>query len=114
MKRTYPIRHPPVPPAARRGEITPAEEEFLSRSEPAAPPESASRAPLPHERDESHHGQVCAEPRQREVGRQAYEDTVGPTEDTDRGPVMDQVYHALVAPLTGTRDRKPPDGRPGG
>jgi hypothetical protein len=52
---------------------------------------------LPHELDESAGSQASATPRHAEVGKRALEDEVGPTEDTDRGPVMDQVYHDKVA-----------------
>jgi len=52
---------------------------------------------LPHELDESARSQASASPRHAAVGRQALEDELGPSEDTDRGPVMDQVYHDKVA-----------------
>jgi len=52
---------------------------------------------LPHELDESARSQASASPRHAEVGRQAMEDELGPSEDTDRGPVMDEVYHDKVA-----------------
>lgn len=101
MKHTYPVRHPPVPPAAQRGEITPAGQEFLGRQEPPAAPQGAAQAPLPHERDESHHGQASAAAKQQEIGQQAYDDVLGPAEDTDRGPVMDRMYHDMVSSTSG-------------
>ena len=52
---------------------------------------------LPHELDESAHSQASATPRHAEIGRKALEDETGPSQDTDRGPVMDQVYHDKVA-----------------
>ncbi len=56
---------------------------------------------LPHEVDESRHSQARASERQVEVGKKAYEDTIGPTEDTDRGPVADAVYNDKLAPDRG-------------
>jgi len=52
---------------------------------------------LPHEHDESARSQASASPRHAEIGRQAMDDQLGPSEDTDRGPVMDKVYHEKVA-----------------
>jgi hypothetical protein len=52
---------------------------------------------LPHEADESSRSQASASPRHREIGRQAMEDELSPSEDTDRGPVLDKVYHEKVA-----------------
>lgn len=52
---------------------------------------------LPHEHDESARSQASATPRHAEIGRQAMADELGPSEDTDRGPVLDKVYHDKVA-----------------
>jgi hypothetical protein len=52
---------------------------------------------LPHELDESARSQASATPRHAEIGKQAMADELGPSEDTDRGPVMDKVYHEKVA-----------------
>jgi len=52
---------------------------------------------LPHELDESARSQARASERQVEIGRQALEDELGPSQDTDRGPVLDKVYHEHVA-----------------
>jgi hypothetical protein len=52
---------------------------------------------LPHELDESARSQACASQRQVEIGRQALADELGPSQDTDRGPVLDKVYHEHVA-----------------
>jgi hypothetical protein len=52
---------------------------------------------LPHDLDESARSQASASPRHAEVGRQAMEDELGPSEDTDRGPVLDEVYNDKVA-----------------
>ena len=100
MKHVYPVRHPPVPPAARRGETTPARQDT-----PGAPPmppdaqDSAEPAPLlPHEHDESSHSQASRSAAHGAIGRQAHEDAQGPTEDTDRGPVADATYRRLVKP----------------
>jgi hypothetical protein len=45
-------------------------------------------------------------PRQREIGRKAYGNATDGSADTDRGPVMDQVYNEKVAP-----DRGPDEPR---
>ena len=52
---------------------------------------------LPHELDESARSQASATPRHAEIGRQAMADELSPSEDTDRGPVLDKVYHEKVA-----------------
>lgn len=56
---------------------------------------------LPHEIDESAHSQARASAQQVDVGKQALDDTVGPSQDTDRGPVLDNVYNATLAPDRG-------------
>jgi phage repressor protein C with HTH and peptisase S24 domain len=56
---------------------------------------------LPHDIDESVHSQARASARQAEVGEQAYEDTLSPSQDTDRGPVLDGLYKGAVAPDRG-------------
>jgi hypothetical protein len=53
---------------------------------------------LPHERDESASSQASATEQHRAVGQQAYLDAVGPSTDTDRGPVLDAVYNDSLAP----------------
>lgn len=53
---------------------------------------------LPHDIDESAHSQESASPSQADVGNQAYADTVGPSQDTDKGPVTDALYNGSVAP----------------
>ena len=52
---------------------------------------------LPHELDELARSQASASARHAAVGKQALEDELGPSEDTDRGPVLDEVYHEHVA-----------------
>jgi hypothetical protein len=52
---------------------------------------------LPHELDESARSQASATPRHAEVGKRALQDELGPTQDTDRGPVLDRVYRDKVA-----------------
>ena len=76
MKHVYPPRHPAS---------------LDAQAEPA----------LPHERDESSASQAAAAPQQRETGRKAWRDATGSGTDTDRGPVMDQVYNDKVAPHRG-------------
>ena len=56
---------------------------------------------LPHEIDESAHSQARASAQQVDVGKQAFDDTIGPAQDTDRGPVLDAVYNATLAPDRG-------------
>jgi len=56
---------------------------------------------LPHDIDESAHSQARASARQVDVGEQAYEDTLSPSQDTDRGPVLDELYKGAVAPDRG-------------
>jgi len=56
---------------------------------------------LPHELDESSRSQASASPRHAAVGRQAMEDEMSPSQDTDRGPVLDKVYNEQVAPDRG-------------
>ena len=85
MKHVYPVRHPPVPDAAARGETTPPG--GVQAREPA----------LPHEIDESSRSQGRANEQQKTVGRQAYRDAVDGTADTDRGPVLDRVYNEKIA-----------------
>ncbi len=88
MKHVYPVRHPPLPQDAAHGETT-------------ASRDSAREPALPHEHDESSHSQASATPQQGVVGRKAYGNATDGTRDTDRGPVMDQVYNDKVAPDRG-------------
>jgi hypothetical protein len=53
---------------------------------------------LPHEIDESAHSQARASAQQVDIGEQALADQLSPSTDTDRGPVLDQVYNDKVAP----------------
>jgi len=67
------------------------------RVEPSTPPDL----------DESSRSQVRASTRQVDVGKQALADETGPTQDTDKGPVLDQVYNETLAPDRGaTRPRE--------
>jgi len=81
MKHVYPVRHPPVPEAAVRGETTPPAE-----------------APLPHERDESSHSQAQGTAGQQAMGKKALRNATDGSADTDRGPVADKVYNETLAP----------------
>jgi hypothetical protein len=56
---------------------------------------------LPHEIDESSHSQERGSAQQVDVGNQALADTIGPSQDTDRGPVLDTVYNRTLAPDRG-------------
>jgi hypothetical protein len=86
------VEHPT--PAARRAETTPARQDDLWPEDPAHL--EAPSPHLPHEHDESSHSQASATPQHRPIGEKAYEDTTSEREDTDKGPVMDDVYHRLV------------------
>jgi hypothetical protein len=85
------------PTAAPAGETTPARQDGRAPEEKLANQEETSPR-LPHEHDESRHSQASASPRHGPVGRKAFEDATGPQADTDKGPVMDQVYNDAVAP----------------
>ena len=84
MKHVYPPRHP-------------ASLDAIPTSPPGAPREPA----LPHEHDEASHDQASASPLQKDVGDKAYGNAVDGTTDTDRGPLMDQIYNEKVAPRRG-------------
>ncbi len=88
MKHVYPVRHPAALDAAAQGATTASRDR---KREPA----------LPHEQDESSHSQARGSEQQKDVGRQAYKDATSPSTDTDKGPVMDQVYNEKVAPDRG-------------
>lgn len=64
-------------------------------AEPAVEPQ------LPHEIDESTHSQRRDAEAQVHAGERAYADATGPGCDTDRGPVLDEVYKRSVAPDRG-------------
>jgi hypothetical protein len=81
--------------AARRGETTPARQDDLWPQDPPSHQEVPSPQ-LPHEHDESSHSQVSDSPQHRPIGEQAYDDTTSDRADTDKGPVMDEVYHRMV------------------
>ena len=88
MKHVYPPRHPASLDTPPNGATT-------------ASRENAREPALPHETDESSRSQASATPQQKDVGRKAYGNAVDGTTDTDRGPVMDQVYNEKVAPRRG-------------
>ncbi len=88
MKHVYPPRHPASLDAASNGATT-------------ASRDRAREPSLPHEQDESSRSQARATPGQEDVGRKAYGNATDGTADTDRGPVMDEVYNEKVAPDRG-------------
>jgi len=88
MKHVYPVRHPASFDAAAQGAT-------------AASRDRTPEPPLPHEHDESSHSQARASEQQEDVGRRAYRDATSPGADTDKGPVIDQVYNEKVAPHRG-------------
>lgn len=66
---------------------------------------------LPHERDESSDSQQT--PEVHPVIEQAGADLAAGRVDTDRGPVLDEVYEQKVRPAgEATRDRGAPQKRP--
>ena len=85
MKHVYPPRHPASLDAAPRGETT-------------ASRDNAHEPAMPHEHDESSHSQASATPQHQVQGRKAYDDATDGSQDTDRGPLMDEVYNDKVAP----------------
>ena len=70
---------------------------------PAATGGAAPRAEpqLPHDIDESSHSQANLSVSQVDVGKQAFADETGPTQDTDKAAVTDAVYNGSVAPDRG-------------
>jgi len=92
MKHVYPPRHP-ASLDAPQGATT-------------ASRDRAREPAMPHEHDESSGSQERATPAQQEVGRRAYDNATDGSADTDRGPLMDQVYNDKVAP-----DRGPAEPR---
>ena len=88
MKHVYPPRHPASLDTPPNGATS-------------ASRERAREPALPHETDESSASQARATPQQKDVGRQAYGNAVDGTADTDRGPVMDELYNEKVAPHRG-------------
>jgi hypothetical protein len=71
------------------------QDDLWPEDEPRAPDTPAPH--LPHDEDESSHSQASGTPMHRPVGEKAYDDTVSDRVDTDKGPVMDEVYHRMVA-----------------
>jgi hypothetical protein len=70
---------------------------------PAA--QRASRPRLPHERDASADSQTPVPGPASDVGAQAHRDLQRGLQDTDRGPVIDEVYRKSVKP---DKPREPP------
>jgi hypothetical protein len=68
---------------------------------------------LPHERDESSDSQATTDSESVAVGQQAHEDVTRGLVDTDRGPVVDAVYHGDPSP-TPAHDTPTPAEPPGG
>jgi len=89
MKHVYPVRHPASLDAQTKGSTTARRDETPEPS-------------LPHEQDESSGSQASAAPQQQDVGRKAYDNATDGTADTDKGPVMDQVYNRKLAPDRGS------------
>jgi len=92
VKTVYPVRNPADIAARRRGA------DPFGGPEPPPKDDERDRPRLPHEHDESASDQHSAAPSQRRIGERAYANATDGTRDTDRGPVMDEVYNASVAP----------------
>jgi hypothetical protein len=90
------------PPPAKAADPIPHESGHTTPSTVGAEP--APR--LPHEHDESSDSQTS---QPREVIKQAHDDLANGLVDTDRGPVLEQLYEERV----GT-DATPPRGAPHG
>jgi len=88
MKHVYPVRHPASLDATPQAATT-------------ASRDRAREPALPHEQDESSRSQASATPQHEDVGRKAYDNATDGTADTDKGPLMDQVYNQKVAPERG-------------
>jgi hypothetical protein len=93
MKHVYPPRHP-------------ASLDAPPKDGPSVTRDRAHEPSLPHENDESSRSQESATPRHQEIGQKAWRNATDGTADTDRGPVMDQIYNEKVAP-----DRGPTEPR---
>ncbi|MBW8778096.1 MAG: hypothetical protein JF585_02620 [Burkholderiales bacterium] len=88
MKHVYPVRHPASLDAQAKGSTT-------------ASRDQAREPSLPHEQDESSASQAGTTPQQQDVGQQAYDNATDGSADTDKGPMMDQLYKQKVAPDRG-------------
>jgi len=95
----------PIPGNARdRGETTTVHDQSapsVQRGGGPGPAKPVVEPQLPHEIDESSHSQADGLPEQAAVGAQAHRDATGPAQDTDRGPVLDEVYNRTLAPDRG-------------
>jgi hypothetical protein len=67
--------------------------------------ERAAKPRLPHERDASSDSQTPVPGPVDDIGAQAHEDLQRGLRDTDRGPVIDEVYRKSVKPAA---PRRPP------
>ena len=100
----------PVPQASpdRRGETTSTHNQShrpdAEPTGPGSPPRAVAEPQLPHEIDESSHSQASGSATHVDVGVQAHADASGPACDTDRGPVLDEVYNRTLS----DRDATPP------
>ena len=88
MKHVYPVRHPASLDTIPQGSTT-------------ASRDGAHEPSLPHEQDESSSSQASASQQHQDVGRKAYDNAIDGSADTDRGPLMDQLYNEKVAPHRG-------------
>ena len=73
-------------PRTRQGQTIPAQGDTQTQE----------RVPrMPHERDESADSQSASEPSGQRVGQAAHDDIERGVVDTDKGPVLDQVYEKV-------------------
>jgi hypothetical protein len=90
-----PPKRSPIETASRRD----------ASGEPAPTAERVSRPRLPHERDAAADSQTPVPGPVSDIGAQAHEDLERGLQDTDRGPVTDEVYRESVKRAT---PKKPP------
>ena len=89
------------PRERRSGETTTHHDQSLlpeAQTSPTGKTTPRVEPKLPHESDESASSQASATESHKALGEQAYRDTVGPSRDTDRGPVLDAIYNQAIAP----------------
>jgi len=90
-----PKQAPSTRPSHRRGETTSVHNQGANTD--ASVNKAGQAHPvvdpaLPHERDESASHQDSNSPDQQAIGEKAHADATGSTQDTDRGPVLEDLY----------------------
>jgi hypothetical protein len=62
---------------------------------------------LPHEHDESADSQVPSSTQRSDIGRKAYDDVTAGRVDTDRGPVLEELFRKKLQPPNEPPRHKP-------